>query len=234
MILVFLGSWRSTLVVMVSTPLSILTSIAVLATLGQTINTMTLGGKHCLDDVPVAGFGSGPRRCDRAVRRRASPQVGDRLRRAPPLARGRESALTHFGISTKYLSIVADEGYVPSKHQDLSALRSVLSAGAPVAPHQFDWLYEAVKRDMIFASISGGTEIIGCFMLGSPIHPVRRGELTCKGLGLAVNVMDDRNAPIIGVQGDLVCTEPFPSMPLTFWGERGWGVISRNLFLAAA
>ena len=132
-----------------------------------------------------------------------------------------KARVTHFGISPKYLSIVAAEGYVPGERHDLSSLRSVLSAGAPVAPHQFDWLYDAVKRDIIFASISGGTEIIGCFMLGSPIHPVRRGELTCKGLGLAVNVMDDRNAPVIGVQGDLVCTEPFPSMPLTFWGDGG-------------
>jgi acetoacetyl-CoA synthetase len=97
----------------------------------------------------------------------------------------------------------------------------VLSAGAPVSPHQFDWVYDHIKRDMIFASISGGTEIIGCFMLGSPLHPVRRGHLTVKGLGLAVNVMDDRNAPIVGRQGDLVCTEPFPSMPLTFWGDGG-------------
>jgi acetoacetyl-CoA synthetase len=74
---------------------------------------------------------------------------------------------------------------------------------------------------MISASISGGTEIIGCFLLGSPLHPVRRGQLTVKGLGLAVAVMDERNAPIIEEQGDLVCTEPFPSMPLTFWGEGG-------------
>jgi acetoacetyl-CoA synthetase len=129
--------------------------------------------------------------------------------------------ITHFGTSPKFLSILADENYRPGERHDLSALRSVLSAGAPVAPYQFDWVYDAIKRDMIFASISGGTEIIGCFMLGSPLHPVRRGELTVKGLGLAVNVMDDRNAPVVGEQGDLVCTEPFPSMPLTFWGEGG-------------
>ena len=139
-----------------------------------------------------------------------------------PLWRVAERAgITHFGTSPKFLSILADENYRPSERHDLSALRSVLSAGAPVAPYQFDWVYDAIKRDMIFASISGGTEIIGCFMLGSPLHPVRRGELTVKGLGLAVNVMDDRNAPIVGQQGDLVCTEPFPSMPLTFWGEGG-------------
>lgn len=139
-----------------------------------------------------------------------------------PLWKAAEKAgVTHFGTSPKYLSTLADEGYHPGEHHDLSALRSVLSAGAPVSPHQFDWVYDHIKRDMIFASISGGTEIIGCFMLGSPIHPVRRGHLTVKGLGLAVAVMDDRNAPVLGRQGDLVCTEPFPSMPLTFWGEDG-------------
>lgn len=131
------------------------------------------------------------------------------------------AGVTHFGTSPKYLATLADEGYHPGEHHDLSSLKSVLSAGAPVSPNQYDWVYDHIKRDMIFASISGGTEIIGCFMLGSPLHPVRRGQLTVKGLGLAVAVMDDRNAPIIGRQGDLVCTEPFPSMPLTFWGDGG-------------
>lgn len=132
-----------------------------------------------------------------------------------------QAGVTHFGTSPKYLSTLADENYSPANHHNLSALKSLLSAGAPVSPHQFDWVYEHIKQDMVFASISGGTEIIGCFMLGSPLHAVRRGHLTVKGLGLAVNVMDDRNAPIIGQQGDLVCTEAFPSMPLTFWGEGG-------------
>ncbi|MBZ9742681.1 MULTISPECIES: acetoacetate--CoA ligase [unclassified Mesorhizobium] len=129
--------------------------------------------------------------------------------------------VTHFGTSPKYLATLAAEGYAPGRLHDLSSLRSLLSAGAPVSPSQFDWVYAQVKREMIFASISGGTEIIGCFLLGSPIHAIRRGELTVKGLGLAVAVMDERNAPVIGRQGDLVCTEPFPSMPLTFWGEDG-------------
>ena len=109
--------------------------------------------------------------------------------------------LTHLGISPKYLATLSDSGSIPKEHFDLSSLRWLLSAG--------------------FASISGGTEIMGCFLLGSPLHPVRRGRLTVKGLGMAVNVMDDRNAPVVGRAGDLVCTEPFPSMPLTFWGEGG-------------
>jgi acetoacetyl-CoA synthetase len=116
---------------------------------------------------------------------------------------------------------VAEAGYEPGKQHDLGALRSVLSAGAPVTAEQFDWLYTAVKRDMMFASICGGTEIIGCFVLGSPLHAVHRGEIACKGLGLAVDVLDERGASVIGRKGDLVCTEPFPSAPLTFWGENG-------------
>lgn len=131
------------------------------------------------------------------------------------------AGITHFGTSPKYLATLADNQFFPGDRYDLSSLRSLLSAGAPVSPHQFDWVYDHVRRDMVFASISGGTEIIGCFMLGSPIHPVRRAQLTVRGLGLAVAVMDDRNAPVIGRQADLVCTEPFPSMPVTFWGADG-------------
>jgi acetoacetyl-CoA synthetase len=132
-----------------------------------------------------------------------------------------DAGITHFGTSPKFLATLAQNDYRPGDRHHLSRLRSVLSAGAPVSPAQFDWVYDAIKRDMIFASISGGTEILGCFILGAPTLPVRRGQLTARGLGLAVNVMDDRNAPILGRQGDLVCTEPFPSMPLTFWGEDG-------------
>lgn len=132
-----------------------------------------------------------------------------------------EARITHFGTSPRYLGSVAEAGYEPGKQHDLGALRSVLSAGAPVTAEQFDWLYSAVKRDMMFASICGGTEIIGCFVLGSPLHAVHRGEIACKGLGLAVDVLDERGASVIGRKGDLVCTEPFPSAPLTFWGENG-------------
>lgn len=90
-----------------------------------------------------------------------------------------------------------------------------------MSPSQFDWVYSGIKQDMVFASISGGTEIIGCFLMGSPLHPVRRGHLTCKALGMAVDVLDERGASVIGRKGDLVCTEPFPSMPISFWGKDG-------------
>ncbi|OAJ55994.1 acetoacetate-CoA ligase [Paraburkholderia ginsengiterrae] len=131
------------------------------------------------------------------------------------------AGVTHFGTSPRYLATLQESGYLPGRQHDLRALRSVLSAGAPVQPEQFDWLYQSVKQDMIFASISGGTEIIGCFVMGSPLHAIRRGEIPCKGLGLAVDVLDERGASVIGRKGDLVCTEPFPSAPLTFWGDNG-------------
>lgn len=129
--------------------------------------------------------------------------------------------ITHLGISPKYLSTLMDQGYRPCDAADLSSLRWMMSAGSPVSPQQYDWIYDAVRTDLGFASISGGTEIMGCFLLGSPLHPVRRGQLTVKALGMAVNVLDDRGAPVMGRSGELVCTEPFPSMPATFWGPDG-------------
>ena len=129
--------------------------------------------------------------------------------------------ITHLGISPKYLATLAAENYRPGERHDLSALRALLACGVPTLPHQFDWVYDAVKPDMVFASISGGTEILGSFLIGPPIHAVRRGQLTVPALGHAVAVLDDRGIPVAGRCGDLVCTEPFPSMPLTFWGDGG-------------
>lgn len=91
----------------------------------------------------------------------------------------------------------------------------------PLVADQYDWVYETIKEDLLLASISGGTEIIGCFVMGSPVHPVIRGEISCKALGMAVEVVDQRGAPVYGYKGDLVCLQPFPSMPITFYGENG-------------
>jgi len=129
--------------------------------------------------------------------------------------------VTHLGISPKYLATLAVENYLPGERHNLNALRSLMVCGAPTLPHQFDWVYQAIKADMMFSSISGGTEILGCFLIGSPLHPVRRGQLTVKALGHAVSVLDGRGVEVIERRGDLVCTEPFPSMPITFWGEGG-------------
>ncbi|GAB2463728.1 acetoacetyl-CoA synthetase [Conyzicola lurida] len=132
-----------------------------------------------------------------------------------------EAGVTHFGTSPRYLASIADAGYRPRDHFALESLRSVLSAGAPVSVEQYHWVYDAIKPDMVFASISGGTDIHGCFMLGSPVHPVYAGEITCIALGHAVTAMTEANVPVIGEKADLVITEPFPSMPLTFLGDDG-------------
>lgn len=132
-----------------------------------------------------------------------------------------EIGLTHFGTSPKYLDTLAKSGYQVGQKHNLSSLRSVLSCGAPLSAEQYDWIYSDIKQDIMLASISGGTEIIGCFVMGSPVHPVRRGEITCKALGMSVDVLDERGVSVINEKGELVCTKAFPSMPITFWGEDG-------------
>jgi acetoacetyl-CoA synthetase len=130
-----------------------------------------------------------------------------------------EERLTVFGTSAKYLSSLEKSGFVPASAVDLTSLRSLLSTGSPLLPEGFDYVYRAVKSDLQLASISGGTDIVSCFALGCPIRPVHRGELQCRGLGMAVNVFDDTGQPLRGERGELVCTAPFPSMPLGFWND---------------
>lgn len=132
-----------------------------------------------------------------------------------------EEGLTHLGVSPKYLATLADLGYDPAASHDLSALRWMMSSGSPMAPHQYDWIRDRIRPGAGYASISGGTDILGCFLIGTPTRPVRRGTLTARALGMAVQVYDERGAPVIGRAGELVCTEPFPSQPATFWGENG-------------
>lgn len=129
---------------------------------------------------------------------------------------------THFGTSPKYLTLLQQDGYRPGVKHNLEALRMIASAGAPLTVENFEWVYEEVKRDLCLASISGGTEILGCFVMSNPTLPVHAGEIQCPALGMAVNILDERGAPVLSRKGDLVCTEPFPSMPVTFWGANGW------------
>lgn len=129
--------------------------------------------------------------------------------------------VTHFGTSPKYLSLMEEQGYDVGKRHDLSFLRMIMSAGAPLTVENFEWVYGSVKSDLCLASISGGTEIMGCFAIGNPMLPVRAGELQVPALGMSVYILDERNAPVVGRKGELVCVEPFPSMPLGFWGENG-------------
>ncbi|MDB5864923.1 MAG: acetoacetate--CoA ligase [Betaproteobacteria bacterium] len=126
---------------------------------------------------------------------------------------------TVFGTSAKYLDAAAKLGLEPAKTHDLSAVKTILSTGSPLAPEGFDYVYGNIKSDVQLASISGGTDIIACFALGNPIGPVWRGELQCRGLGMAVDVFDEEGRPVRGDKGELVCTQPFPSMPVGFWND---------------
>jgi acetoacetyl-CoA synthetase len=127
--------------------------------------------------------------------------------------------VTVLGASARYLAACEKEGLRPRHTHDLDALRCVLSTGSPLAPESFDWVYREVKPDLQLSSISGGTDIVSCFALGSPVLPVRRGELQCRGLGMAVDTFDDHGRPVRGEPGELVCTRSFPSMPTGFWND---------------
>jgi acetoacetyl-CoA synthetase len=127
--------------------------------------------------------------------------------------------VTVFGTSAKYLALAEKEGLAPARSHDLGALRAVLSTGSPLASHGYEYVYRDIKADVHLASISGGTDIVSCFALGNPVGPVWRGELQMRGLGMAVDVFDEIGRPVRGGEGELVCTRPFPSMPVAFWDD---------------
>lgn len=126
-----------------------------------------------------------------------------------------------FGTSAKYIDALKVNGIEPGRDYDLSALKVVSSTGSPLVHESFDFVYAHIKKDLHLASISGGTDIVSCFVLGNPVSPVYRGEIQGPGLGMAVNVFDDDGKPIpAGAgSGELVCTKPFPSMPVMFWND---------------
>ncbi len=126
---------------------------------------------------------------------------------------------TLFGTSAKYIDACHKAGIAPIKTHDLSSLRLLTSTGSPLAPESFDYVYAKVKRDVCLSSISGGTDIISCFILGNPTGPVWRGEIQMRGLGMKVEVWDDNGRPVKGEKGELVCAAPFPSMPVGFWND---------------
>ena len=127
--------------------------------------------------------------------------------------------ITHFGTSAKFVQAVEKAGAVPRDSHDLSTLRTLYSTGSPLLHESYDFLYEKVKPDLLVSSISGGTDIISCFALGSPLVPVYRGELQCLGLGLDVAVFNDDGEPVVGEKGELVCRAPFPACPVAFWND---------------
>jgi acetoacetyl-CoA synthetase len=126
---------------------------------------------------------------------------------------------THFGTSAKYIDTIKKQQLGPGHTHDLSPLRSVLSTGSPLSPECFDYVYHAIKDDIHLASISGGTDICGCFVLGYPTKPVWRGEIQGPAFGLQPDVVDDAGTPLAEGKGELVCRNAFPSMPLAFWND---------------
>ncbi|MBB3964680.1 acetoacetate--CoA ligase [Rhizobium metallidurans] len=124
-----------------------------------------------------------------------------------------------FGTSAKYIDAVRKSGLTPRSSHDLASLRLMTSTGSPLSPEGFTFVYEGIKEDIQLASISGGTDIVSCFVLGNPMQPVWRGEIQGPGLGLAMDVWDDDGHPVRGEKGELVCTKAFPSMPVMFWND---------------
>jgi acetoacetyl-CoA synthetase len=124
-----------------------------------------------------------------------------------------------FGTSAKFIDSAAKAGLRPRTSHQLTSMRAMLSTGSPLVTEGFDYIYREVKSDLQLASISGGTDLISCFVLGNPVAPVWRGEIQCRGLGMKVEVFDDAGRPVRREKGELVCTAPFPSMPVGFWND---------------
>jgi len=129
--------------------------------------------------------------------------------------------ITHFGTSAKFIDACAKRDLRPIETHDLSSLRMIVSTGSPLVAESYDYVYDAWKKDACLASISGGTDIMGAFAEGSAVLPVYRGEMQCRSLGMAVEVFDEAGNAIENQKGELVCTKPFPSMPLGLWNDRG-------------
>jgi acetoacetyl-CoA synthetase len=126
---------------------------------------------------------------------------------------------TLFGTSAKYIDALGKAGLDPKSTHDLGSVRVIASTGSPLVPEGFDYVYNHIKQDVCLASIAGGTDIISCFVGGNPIGPVWRGEIQCRGLGMAVEVYDETGKPVRGEKGELVCVKPFPCMPIGFWDD---------------
>jgi len=127
--------------------------------------------------------------------------------------------MTHFGTSAKFIDAAAKFGLKPRETHRLDTVRAMMSTGSPLVPEGFEYVYRDIKADLQLSSISGGTDIISCFVLGSPVLSVWRGEIQCRGLGMAVDVWDDDGKPVRGEKGELVCSKPFPVMPIGFWND---------------
>jgi acetoacetyl-CoA synthetase len=130
-----------------------------------------------------------------------------------------DERITIFGCSASYLQFLRKSGFSPARHADLSSLREISQTGSPLSSEGFEYVYQEIKRDLHFNSISGGTDINGCFAAGSPILPVYAGELQSAALAMKIQAYDEKGRPVFGRQGELVCEAPAPSMPLYFWND---------------
>ncbi len=130
-----------------------------------------------------------------------------------------DEKVTIFGTSARYLAEVEKRGVAPGEKYDLSNLRTILSTGSTLPAESFEFVYRDIKKDVLLSSISGGSDINGCFLTGNPISPVYAGELQCLGLGMNVQAFDSSGVPVFNQKGELVCTTPSPSMPLYFWND---------------
>ncbi len=139
--------------------------------------------------------------------------------------------MTVFGTSAKYIDAMKKAELRPMGRYDLSALRTIASTGSVLAPESFDYVYREIKQDVCLASVSGGTDIVSCFVISCPLRPVYRGEVQCRGLGMAVDVFDDDGNPVRNQKGELVCTQTFPCQPAYFWGD-GSGEKYHNAYFA--
>ncbi len=140
----------------------------------------------------------------------------------------RYEAVTFFGISAKYISAIHKAGLEPIKTHEFPKLRTIASTGSPLSGESFDYIYHSFKNDVQLASISGGTDLVGCFVLGNPIGPVYKGEIQAPGLGMEIDVFDEQGNSIEHGKGELVCKKPFMSKPLKFWNDE-----NNEKFLAA-
>ena len=128
---------------------------------------------------------------------------------------------THFGTSARFIDAIEKRGLAPIETHKLDGLRMLISTGSPLVAESYDYVYAKVKANVCLSSISGGTDILCAFVDANPVLPVYRGELQCRSLGMAVAVFDEQGESVVNTKGELVCTRPFPSMPLGFWGDRG-------------
>ncbi|MDX5402282.1 MAG: acetoacetate--CoA ligase [Rhodobacterales bacterium] len=157
----------------------------------------------------------------------AAPNHPDMLEAWRMVAR---EGLTYFGAGAAFFMGCQKAGIRPGAELDLSALRSIGSTGSPLSQEGYDWIYGQVKRDVWLAPISGGTDLAGAFVCGNPMMPVRAGEMQCRALGNAVRAFDEAGREVVGQVGELVCTEPLPSMPLYFWGDTDGSRLHESYF----